>query len=86
MTNLIRGGEAIAAFLGMKKADLIEAILCDGLPVFECAGELFAARLQLARWQATDLADWPLEPSEEWYTYMHAVLTSLMASDAKEAA
>lgn len=86
MKNLIRGGEAIAAFLGLDEAALVEAILYEALPVFECGGELYAAPRQLARWQATDLADWPDEPSPQWYEHMQAVLAPLMASDAREAA
>lgn len=42
MKSLIRGGEALAAFLGLDQAALAEAILYEALPVFECGGELFA--------------------------------------------
>ena len=86
MKALIRGGEAIAAFLGLDEAALVEAILYEALPVFECGGELYAAPRQLARWQATDLADLPYEPCPQWYEHMQAVLAPLMASDAREAA
>lgn len=86
MKALIRGGETIAAFLGLSEAALAEAILYEALPVFECDGELFASPRQLARWQSTDLADLPHEPCPQWYMHMHAVLAPLMASDAREAA
>ena len=86
MHHTIRGGEAIAAFLGLDEAALAEAILYEALPVFECGGELYAAPRQLARWQSIDLADWPDEPCPQWYEHMHAVLAPLMASDAREAA
>ena len=86
MKALIRGGEAIAAFVGLDEAALAEAILYEALPVFECGGELYAAPRQLARWQSIDLADLPHEPCPKWFEHMHAVLSPLMASDAREAA
>lgn len=49
MKALIRGGETIAAFLGLDQAALAEAILYEALPIFECGGELYAAPRQLAR-------------------------------------
>ena len=86
MTKILCGGETIAAFLGLDEATLAEAILYEALPVFECGGELNAAPRQLARWQSTDLADLPHEPCPQWYEHMQAVLSPLMASDAREAA
>lgn len=82
----IKGGDAIAAFLGMSMPELTDAILFEALPVFETGGTLYASPVQLANWQSGNLASQLADPSTDWFNHMRSVLARELAGSRQEAA